>query len=109
MCYKNGKQLNYMKEKRKSQKNRTVWKVFKKWKGVHLKIGPVVAKFFSALRIIQGDQKVSAHLMVTIQPSGAQILFDHPVLYSCTPSCHSYLHISATRNIASGVLSEFFI
>jgi len=25
---------------------------------------------------IQGDQKVSVHLMITIQSSGAQILFD---------------------------------
>ena len=31
--------------------------------------------------IIQGDKKVSAHLMFTIKSSGAQRLFDHPVLY----------------------------
>jgi len=30
--------------------------------------------------IVQGDQKVSALLMITIQSSGAQRLFDHPVL-----------------------------
>jgi len=29
--------------------------------------------------IIQGDQKVSVHLMITIQSSGAQRLCDHPV------------------------------
>jgi len=28
---------------------------------------------------IQGDQKVSVHLMITIKSSGAQRLFDHPV------------------------------
>jgi len=28
---------------------------------------------------IQSDQKVSVHLMFTIQSSGAQRLFDHPV------------------------------
>jgi len=28
---------------------------------------------------IQGDQEVSVHLMITIQKSGAQRLFDHPV------------------------------
>ena len=28
---------------------------------------------------IQGDQKVSVHLMITIQKSGAQTYFDHPV------------------------------
>ena len=26
-----------------------------------------------------GDQKVSVHLMITIQKAGAQMLFDHPV------------------------------
>jgi hypothetical protein len=30
--------------------------------------------------IIQGDQKVSVHLMITIQKAGVQRLFDHPVL-----------------------------
>ena len=30
---------------------------------------------------IQGDQEVSVHLMITIQLSGAQILFDHPVVF----------------------------
>jgi len=28
---------------------------------------------------VQGDQKVSEHQMITIQSSGAQRLFDHPV------------------------------
>ena len=28
---------------------------------------------------IEGDQKVSMHLMITIHSSGAQELFDHPV------------------------------
>ena len=31
---------------------------------------------------IQGDQKVSMHLIITIQSSGEQRLFDHPV-YAC--------------------------
>jgi len=34
------------------------------------------------LRIIQSDQKVSVHLTTTVQLSGAQRLFDHPVLSS---------------------------
>jgi len=29
--------------------------------------------------IVQGDQKVSVHLMIRVQSSGAQRLFDHPV------------------------------
>jgi len=29
--------------------------------------------------LIQGDQKVSVHLAITVQSSGAQRLFDHPV------------------------------
>ena len=29
---------------------------------------------------VQGDQKVSVHLMITIQKSGAQRIFDHPVV-----------------------------
>ena len=30
---------------------------------------------------IQGNQKVSVHLIITIQSSGAQRLFDHPVQF----------------------------
>jgi hypothetical protein len=30
--------------------------------------------------LVEGDQNVSVHLMNTMQTSGAQILFDHPVL-----------------------------
>jgi len=30
---------------------------------------------------IQSNQKVSVHLMITIQKAGAQRLFDHPVIY----------------------------
>jgi len=30
--------------------------------------------------IVQGDQKVSVHLTITVQISGAQRPFDHPVL-----------------------------
>jgi len=30
---------------------------------------------------IQGDQKVSVHLMITIQKAGAQRLFDNPIVY----------------------------
>jgi len=29
---------------------------------------------------LQGDQKVSVHLMIVLQSSDAQRLFDHPVL-----------------------------
>ena len=32
---------------------------------------------------IQGDQKVSVHLMITIQKAGIQRLIDHPVYYNC--------------------------
>jgi hypothetical protein len=35
--------------------------------------------FYSGTSNIQGDQKVSVHLMITVQSSGAQRLFDHPV------------------------------
>ena len=31
---------------------------------------------------IEGDQKVPVHLMNTIQKTGAQRLFDHPVYYN---------------------------
>jgi len=31
---------------------------------------------------ITGDQKISLHLMITIQKAGAQRLFDHPVYIS---------------------------
>jgi len=44
----------------------------------------MIAEFISICllvgNIIQGDQKVCVHLMITIQSSGAQRLFDHPVL-----------------------------
>ena len=30
---------------------------------------------------LQGDQKVSVHLTITVQSSGAQRLFDHPVYH----------------------------
>jgi len=30
---------------------------------------------------VQDDQKVSVHLMITIQSSGAQRLYDHPVCF----------------------------
>jgi len=40
----------------------------------------MMAREVSKMRIvIQDDQKVSVHLMITIQKSGAQRLFDHPV------------------------------
>jgi hypothetical protein len=32
--------------------------------------------------LVQGDQKVSVHLIITILMSDAQILFDHPVLFT---------------------------
>jgi len=33
----------------------------------------------NSMNKVQGDQKVSVHLMITIQNSGVQTLFDHPV------------------------------
>jgi hypothetical protein len=33
--------------------------------------------------VLQGDQKVSVHLTITVQSSGAPRLFDHPVLNHC--------------------------
>jgi hypothetical protein len=42
---------------------------------------------------VQGDQKVSVHLMVTIQKSGAQRPFDHPVLWPTNAqSSHKLSH-----------------
>ena len=35
-----------------------------------------------SLSLIQGDQKVSVYLTITVQLSGARRLFDHPVLTS---------------------------
>jgi len=32
-----------------------------------------------SLFVVQGDQKVCVHLMIAIQSSGVQRLFDHPV------------------------------
>jgi hypothetical protein len=29
--------------------------------------------------LVQGDQKISVRLMITVQSSGAQRLFDHPI------------------------------
>ena len=35
-------------------------------------------KFAFTLHLLQGDQKVSVHLMIIIQKSGAQRIFDRP-------------------------------
>jgi len=43
--------------------------------------------------MLQGDQKVSVHLMITIQKAGAQRLFDHAVLDS-TNITHNIVHQS---------------
>jgi len=32
--------------------------------------------------VIQGDQNVSVHLTITVQSSGAQTIFDHPVQHT---------------------------
>jgi ABC-type uncharacterized transport system ATPase subunit len=32
--------------------------------------------------LLQGDQKVFVHMMIVLQSSGAQTLFDHPVQYN---------------------------
>jgi len=40
------------------------------------------AKYIYIYIYIQGDQKVSFHLMIAIQKAGAQRLFDHPVVDS---------------------------
>ena len=42
--------------------------------------------------VIQGDQKVSVHLTITVHSSGAQRLFDHPLhklplLFVCNIDC----------------------
>jgi hypothetical protein len=44
--------------------------------------------------LIQGDQTVSLHLMVTVQSSGAQRLFDQPVYsyLSITSLCEEVTH-----------------
>ena len=51
---------------------------------------------------IQGDQKFSVHLTITVKSSGAQRLFDHPVYLihlltavGLTPSGSSTVHIYA--------------
>jgi hypothetical protein len=43
---------------------------------------------------IQGDQKVSVHLMITVQSSGAQRLFDHHVFYNLSWSVEQRLQES---------------
>ena len=46
---------------------------------------------------IQGDQKVSVHLMIIIQKAGAQRLFDHPVydVTLCVCVCvYIYIYIN---------------
>ena len=43
------------------------------------------------LHITRGDQKVSVHLMITMQSPGAQRLFDHPVQYKPTKYTFSKL------------------
>ena len=40
----------------------------------------ILTRGFAAV-LVQDDQKVCVHLMVMIQSSGAQRLFDHPVKY----------------------------
>jgi len=48
--------------------------------------------FYSFFVNIQGDQKVSVHLMITIQSSASQRLFDHP-LYAIN-SFENFLPVS---------------
>ena len=51
---------------------------------------PVTSHLLGPNIYIQGDQKVSVHLMITIQSSGALRLFDHPVyiyIYMCVCVC----------------------
>jgi hypothetical protein len=43
---------------------------------------------YTELKKIQGDQKFSMHLMITIEKSGAQRLFDHPVYTIFKPRGH---------------------
>jgi len=47
---------------------------------------PEHTQWHKVTNIIQGDQKVSVHLMITIQSSGAHRLFDHPVYQVHTTS-----------------------
>jgi len=48
--------------------------------------------------LVQGDQKVSVHLTIAVQSSGAQRLFDHPVeIYRLLKgTCHLHLDIYTT-------------
>jgi hypothetical protein len=45
------------------------------------------------LQVLQGDQKVSVHLMITIQLSGARRLFDHCTIRSLLPSVELFLKV----------------
>jgi len=45
---------------------------------------------------IQSDQKVSVYLMNTIQKTGAQRLFDHPVYYNCV----NYIYIQSDQKVS---------
>jgi hypothetical protein len=47
---------------------------------------------------IQSDQKVSVHLMITIQQVGAQRIFDHPV--------HVYIHSNTPLQIKSEIYRD---
>ena len=41
--------------------------------------------------VIKGDQKVSVHLTISVQSSGAQRLFDHSVLSDYMKQCLIHL------------------
>jgi hypothetical protein len=60
------------------------------------------------LPILQGDQKVSAHLTITVYISGAQRLFDHPVFYTAGLPLKIYEGVSFTPNAFSG-FSNFLV
>jgi hypothetical protein len=44
------------------------------------------------LLYVQGDQKVSVHLMITVQSSGALRLFDYPVCAHTHTHTHTHIH-----------------
>ena len=47
--------------------------------------------------VIQSDQKVSVHLIITVQSSGVQRLFDHPVLATLQRSLNTLQKASASN------------
>jgi len=79
------------------------------YRGIILNISRILQMFYVFL-VIQGDQNVSVHLMITIQKSGSHRIFDHPVHTSTCSSSYNfsrqqtknyYLHCSVYRKQAN--------